>query len=38
MVPPPKKQLRWGRLSFAIVLLVAIVGGVVYGVMRLVHH
>jgi hypothetical protein len=38
MVPPPKKQLRWGLLSFAIVLLVAILGGGVYGVMRLVHH
>jgi predicted secreted protein len=30
MVAPPPKKLRWGRIVFALVLLAAIVGGVIY--------
>jgi hypothetical protein len=38
MVPPPKRQLRWGRLSFAILLLIAIIGSVGYLVASKLHH
>ncbi len=32
MPPPPKKQLRWGRLFGVFVVFAAIVGGVIYAV------
>jgi hypothetical protein len=35
MAPPPKKQLRYGRVAFALILLGGIVTGAVYLVM---HH
>jgi len=31
---PPPKQLRWGRLIFAILLLVAIPVGIYFGLIR----
>ena len=30
MVPPPKKQLRWGRVIGALIILGGIIGGVIY--------
>jgi hypothetical protein len=32
--PPPKGQLRWGRLIFAILLLLAIPVGIYFGLIR----
>ncbi len=35
MVPPPKKQLRYGRVAFALILLGGIIGGAIY---LIAHH
>jgi hypothetical protein len=34
MVPPPKKQLRWGRVIFALALLAGLIGGGIYLIVR----
>ena len=34
MVSAPKKQLRWGRVIFALVLLSGLIGGGVYLIVK----
>ena len=34
MAPPPKKQLRYGRVAMALILLGGIITGIVYLIVR----